>query len=216
MKYELVCFDLDGTIIDETISIWQTIHEHLSTDPKVREKATKRFYNNEISYEEWALHDVELWKNAGASKTDIFAALRPLKLMKGASELLSILKKNKIKLALISGSLNIALEKVLPNYKEIFDYVFINEIFFDENGKIAKLNPTVYDSGTKADALLEVCKKEGIRPENCVFVGDNHNDIDAAKAAGFSISFNSQIKELDEVSDVIIKEKDLMKVLEHL
>ena len=39
MKYKLACFDLDGTIIDETIYIWQTIHEHLATDEHKREDA---------------------------------------------------------------------------------------------------------------------------------------------------------------------------------
>ncbi len=42
MKYKLVCFDLDGTIVDDTIFIWQTIHNHLKTDKKRRIEATKK------------------------------------------------------------------------------------------------------------------------------------------------------------------------------
>ena len=93
MKFKLICFDLDGTIIDETTFIWQTIHEHLKTDSEKRKKATEEFYDKKISYEEWAKHDVELWKEKGATKKEILSALEPLKLMKGAKETIVELKK---------------------------------------------------------------------------------------------------------------------------
>ena len=32
MQYRLVCFDLDGTLVDNTIFIWQTLHEYFQTD----------------------------------------------------------------------------------------------------------------------------------------------------------------------------------------
>ncbi len=41
MKYKLVCFDLDGTIVDDTVFIWQTLHEHFKTDKKKENKQLK-------------------------------------------------------------------------------------------------------------------------------------------------------------------------------
>ena len=216
MKYKLVCFDLDGTIIDETIFIWQTIHDHLCTDKNKRQQAMDDFYNNKISYSAWALHDVDMWRQAGATKKEILKALEPLKLMNGARETLAELKKKGLKLAIISGSLNIAIEKVLPEYNEIFDYVYINELFFDSDGRIGRVIPTKYDMKHKATALKEICEKENIKPDECVFIGDHHNDVDVAKMSGLSISFNSKSEELNKVCDVLIKEKDLRKILEHV
>ena len=61
-----------------------------------------------------------------------------------------------------------------------------------------------------------VAQKEGVELSECVFVGDNYNDMNAVKTAGLGISFNSHSKELDEVADIIIKKKDLREVLKYL
>ena len=50
--------------------------------------------------------------------------------------------------------------------------------------------------------------------DECAFVGDNFNDVEAAAAAGFSIAFNSKSENLDEVADVKLPGKDLRKMLE--
>ncbi len=50
LKYKLICFDLDGTIIDETIFIWQTIHDALGSDKKKRKQYAEDFVNKKITY----------------------------------------------------------------------------------------------------------------------------------------------------------------------
>ncbi len=216
MKYKLVCFDLDGTIVDKTVFIWQTIHDHLGTEEKKREKAKKQYYNKEITYEEWAKHDLMLWEKKKATKKEIFDAIKPLKLMKGAKPTIKTLKNLGLKLAIISGSLNIVLDYLFPDYKKYFDYVLINEIFFDKKGKISKTNFTAYDEERKALGLKKIAKKENIKLSECVFVGDHDTDIHIAKEAGLSISFNSKSKKLDKVCDVVIRKKDLREILKYI
>jgi len=216
MKYKLVCFDLDGTIIDETVFIWQTIHEKLETDGGRRKKLREQFYSKEISYEEWAKYDIELWKEKNARKNDILNALKDIRLMKGAGETLAELKKKGYKLVVISGSLNIAIEKVLPDYREIFDYIFINEVFFDKEGNLKEVKATKYDFEHKATGLIEIAKKENISMKECVFVGDQFNDVHAAEKAGLAIAFNSDNEELKKVCDVVIDKKDLREILRFL
>lgn len=213
MKYKLVVFDLDGTIIDETIFIWQTIHDHLSIDQVIRNRMSEKFYNKEISYEEWALHDIKMWQEKNATKEDIFKALKPLKLMNGALETLNELKRKGIKLAIISGSLNIALEKVFPDYKDYFDYCFLNKIYFNEDGSIKSLKATEFDFEHKADGLKYISEKENIDVKDIVFVGDHDNDIYIAELAGFTIAFNSKSEKLNKIADVIIEKKDLREIL---
>jgi len=214
-KYKLVCFDLDGTVIDDTVFIWQTIHDYLNTDKKKRKKAADDFINKKISYKQWAEHDLELWKEKNATKEDLMNAIKPLKLMKGALETLNTLKRAGLKLAVISGSLDIALEKVLPNHSEIFDDIYINHLIFDGNN-IKELKSTAFDFEHKAAALMEICKKENILPEECVFVGDHNNDIQAAELAGLGIAFNCKSERLAQVADIVIKEKDLRAILKYI
>ena len=131
-KYKLVCFDVDGTLIDNVTFSWEIFHDYFQTDKHKREDAKRKFFNGEITYLQWAEHDINLWKEKNAQKSDFFKAISHLKLMKGALETLNELKKRGFKLAIISGSLNVILEKFIPNFHEFFDDVFISRIYFDE------------------------------------------------------------------------------------
>ena len=130
-KYKLVCFDLDGTLIDNVKFSWQIFHDYFQTDAHRREDAKKRFLDGGITYLEWAEHDMDMWKEKNATKGQFFKAIEHIKLIEGAMETLNELKKRGMKLAIISGSINILLEKVIPNYKEIFDDVFLSSIYFN-------------------------------------------------------------------------------------
>jgi len=162
-KYKLVCFDVDGTLIDNVKFSWQIFHDYFQTDKGVREDAKNKFLSGNISYLEWAEHDINMWKEKKAKKNDFLKALEPLKLMNGAMETLKELKKNNMKLAIISGSLNIVLEKFIPNYNDFFDDVFLSRIHFDEHGNISKIEPTEFDMIKKADAL-KYCRKGKNKP----------------------------------------------------
>jgi phosphoserine phosphatase len=215
-KYKLVCFDVDGTLIDNVTFSWQIFHDYFQTDNHRREDARKRFFNGEISYLQWAEHDINLWKEKNPKKEDFLKAIGHLRLMKGAMETLNELKRRGLKLAIISGSLNIILEKFLPNYNEFFDDVFISRIYFDENGCISKVDATEYDIDAKALALKKIAEREKISLKECVFVGDYLNDMKIMQEAGLGIAFNCKHDELRKVANVCIDKKDLREVLKFI
>ena len=136
--------------------------------------------------------------------------------MDGAMETLKELKKNGLKLAIISGSINIVLEKFIPNYNEFFDDVFLSRIYFDEEGNITKIEATEFDMKKKADALKKIAEREKIKLEECVFVGDYLNDMKVIQEAGLGIAFNCEHDKLKEVADVVIEKKDLREVLKYI
>ena len=216
MKYKLVCFDLDGTIVDETIFIWDTIHDFCGVPKEARRKAYDNFISKKITYNQWYEGDRIELKKVGCNKEKIFKAIKPLKLMPGALETLKELKKRGLKLALISGSLDVVLDYLIPNYKEIFDDVLINKISFDKEGNISGGKSTPFDFEHKATGLKMICKNEKINLKESVFVGDNHNDIHIAEIAGLSIAFNCKSDTLAQISDVVIKKKDLREILKFI
>lgn len=215
-KYKLVCFDLDGTLIDNVKFSWNIFHDYLKVDMERREAARNDFFNGKISYLQWAWHDISMWKEKGAKKQDFLKAIGHLSLMNGAMETLQELKKNNLKLAIISGSMNILLEKFIPNYNEFFDDVFLSKIYFDEEGNITKIEPTEFDIEKKAEALKLIAKRESISLKECVFVGDYLNDIKVMEEAGLGIAFNCGHDELKKVADVVIDKKDLREVLRYI
>lgn len=203
----LVCFDLDGTLITNTESIWQTIHNAVGTKSEDRQKTMDAFYSGKISYSEWARIDTEMWMKKGLTHEQLIKIISNLKVIKGAHELLEELRKKGILTAVISGSLNIVLQTFFPEHN--FDYVYINKLEFKEE-KLTGIQPTLHDQHGKSEALKEICKKEGIDIKDTVFVGDHNNDIEIAQTAGLSIAFNSNSKELDKVSDVKADSENIM------
>jgi phosphoserine phosphatase len=218
MDYKLVCFDVDGTLVDNLEFSWQLFHDHFKIDARRREEARKKFYNGEISYIEWAEHDINLWTEAKAKKDDFISAIKNsnIRLMEGAIETIKELRKRGMKLAIISGSIDIILEHLLPEYRSLFDEVFLTRIYFDSEGNIVQVKATEFDMKGKAIALKNVAKKEKIKLQECVFIGDHNNDIDIAKVAGLSIAFDAKDNELRRVSDIVIDKKDLREILKFI
>ncbi|MCX8147279.1 MAG: HAD family phosphatase [Candidatus Woesearchaeota archaeon] len=213
---KLICFDLDGTIIDKTNNIWISICEGLGADKERKQVGSKKFFSKLITYDQWIEHDVMLWKEKGVTRQRIIDIIKNLKLMEGTEETLNELKKKGFKIGVISDSLDIVLEVLLPNYKEIFDDVFINKLFFNEKGEIIGWKATKYAMEMKGNGLKRIAEKEGISLADCIFVGDGSNDINAARLAGFSIAFNSDCEELKRVCNVVIEKKDLREILRYV
>jgi len=139
-----------------------------------------------------------MWKDKGATKLEMFKAIEPLKIMNGAKETLHELKKRGFKLAIISGTISVIVEKFFPDYEKIFDDVFLNRIIFDEKGKIKEVNATPYDIDHKETALKKIAERENLSLKECVFVGDHLNDLKILKTAGLGIAFDPKAKEVEE------------------
>ena len=213
-RFPLVCFDLDGTLVDDTIYIWKTLHEGFETDRIEREQAYRDYFARKITYQEWFEHDLKLLRAAGATKRGIVRLCRTLQVMNGAMETLKQLRAAGCKVAVISGSIQVVLDVLFPDFE--FDYVLINRIAFDESGQISGGVHTPFDVEAKADGLQYLCDKLNIAPAQAVFVGDNENDVWIAKMAGLAIAFNCKSKKLADICDVEITEKNLRLVLPHI
>ncbi|MBW2989651.1 HAD family phosphatase [Candidatus Woesearchaeota archaeon] len=217
-SYKLVCFDVDGTLVDNIVFSWQLFHDYFRTDAEKRAKVREKFYKGEISYLDWANHDINMWVEKKAKKQDFLRALEKnkVKLMQGALETLKALKEKGIRLAVISGSLNIILEYALPDYRDYFSDVFLSHISFDKVGNITKVAATEYDMIKKAEALRIIAEKEKLKLSECVFVGDHHNDVHIAKEAGLGIAFDCKDELLRKEADIIIDKKDLRETLRYI
>lgn len=215
-KYDLVCFDLDGTLIEEDngVILWERMSEKVYGSKKVSEERYKLHLKGELSIDEWVDLDLAQWKKMRVTKAMVKREARHSRLNHGIRETLKELKKQGIKLGIISGSVDILLDTVFPDHP--FDDVFINRLKFDRKGYLSSWKKCEYGNGRKNVALKMIAKRENIPLSRTVFVGDHLNDIPAARIAGLSIAFNSHVKKFQDKCDVVIKKKDMREILKRV
>ena len=137
-RFELVIFDLDGTLITLDKSVWQLLHDSLGTDPAARQATLKKAKSGEITYDEWFHTDLIMLREAGARREDVQRVLGGLEVVEGARELLAELRAAGCRIAVISVTRprHAALARgprgrtrlVVTNMTQLF-YVFLAVLF---------------------------------------------------------------------------------------
>ncbi len=199
----LIAFDLEGTLV-KSVSSWVELHKRFGTWEKGKEYA-ELFFSGEIDYVKWAELDASLWK--GHTRDEILEWANSVEYMDGAEELIRFLKENDFKIAILSSGLMCLAGRIARELG--VDYVYANELLFDENGVVTgKVNPLV-DFKSKGLILREL--KEELKPELTVAVGDGYNDVSMFREADVAIAINPHegvegdhnVESLREVREII-------------
>ncbi|MDW7732529.1 MAG: phosphoserine phosphatase SerB [Methanolobus sp.] len=196
---------MDSTLIDA-----ETIDE-LAEAAGVGEKVatiTELAMNGKLNYSEALTERVRLLEGLTLEKAQ--EALDKMPFMPGAKELIKFLKSQGYKTAMISGGFTLAADRVGEALG--MDHVVSNKLLID-NGRITgEVIGPLTGAGSKELALEEISSEYGIKPEECIVIGDGANDICIFKRARYAIAFNSK-PILHEHADVVITEKDLEAVI---
>jgi phosphoserine phosphatase len=213
---DLVAFDVDGTLVQapNDWTVWEVLNQHFTGRADLNRERYAAYRTGELSYAEWVELDVTGWRDAGATRDEIVKALAPLKLVDGTRETLETLKGAGCRLVVISGTLDLMLDTLLPDAP--FEEVYCNHIGFDHAGGISHWRATPFDMQGKAKLLRAVAIRHEVPLARCGFVGDSSNDVWVAREAGFTVAFNPKSKELERAADVVVRSNDLKAILPHL
>jgi HAD superfamily phosphoserine phosphatase-like hydrolase len=218
---ELVAFDVDGTLVREPegLTVWEVLNRTFIGSAEINRERYKQFKAGRLSYSDWVALDIGGWKEAGVTRDELIAdeliaAFNALELVPGTREALDSLKQLGTRLVVISGTLDLMLNTLLPDHP--FDEIHANHIGFDRDGKISHWRATPFDMQGKEKLLRAIALREEIPLARCGFVGDSSNDVWIARAAGRSVAFNPRCEELERVADVVVRSDDLRDLLPHL
>jgi phosphoserine phosphatase len=216
MAFDLVVFDVDGTLVGhpEDKTIWEVLNLRFTGDDGMNKERLEAYRAGRLSYAEWVTLDVSGWRDAGATREQIVASMDSLTLVPGTREALAALRESGARLVVISGTLDLLLDTLLPDHS--FDEVYCNRIQFDDEGGILAWSATPFDMNGKSVALRAVAMRERIDLSRTAFVGDSSNDLWIAREAGFTVAFNPKSAELEEVADAVVRSRDLRDILPHL
>lgn len=208
----LVVFDFDGTLATQRGS-WGLLYRLFGVEESGDER-TKAYWNDELTFQEWCEGNVDDWRSRGVTKDNLERAAQALKLTNGADTLLCALQKHDVPFGVLSSGISILVERLDP-YNPMF--VKSNEIRYDDGVPVdvdAKVGP--FDKG---EALIDICKRRDIEPDEIVYVGDSHSDTEAFAEAGISILFDPDDRLDDEdytLVDIVVENHNLAIVADVL
>lgn len=215
-RFDLVAFDVDGTLVHhpEDKTVWEVFNLKFTGSDDQNAERWEEYRQGKLSYAEWVALDVLGWQRAGATRDLLTRSLDGLTLVRGARETLAELKGRGMRLAVISGTLDLLLEVLFPDHP--FDEIYTNRLVFDDGGRISHWHATPFDMEGKGVALRAIAMRENIPLARCAFVGDHANDLAAVRLAGFSVAFNPKSAELEAAASAVVRSSDLRDVLPHL
>jgi len=210
MKYKLIIFDIDGTIVKH-VSSWRYIHEKLGLWDDLAYKYQKKFLGGKISYRKFCELDAAHWK--GLAEAKIIKIFNKAPYAKNAARCIKKLKISGFKLAAISTGLQYMAERIKKEMK--FDYTLYNRLLARDRKLTGgvKINIT---HGQKGRALKKILKIMHIKPGEVISVGDSAGDIPLAKLSGYFIAFNSSDENLSRIADYNCKSRDFKEVYDKI
>lgn len=181
----LIAFDMDSTLIQ--IEVIDELAKYAGVFDRVK-TITERAMRGEIDFTESLQQRVKLLAGLDVSFLDKLSGSLPL--TEGAERLTGILKALGFKLAIISGGFSY-FGRVLQQ-KLGFDYLYANELEIAEGKLTGKCIGPIIDGKKKGELLKETAKKENIRLEQTIAVGDGANDLPMLEAAGLGVAFHAK------------------------
>lgn len=194
-RYKLVVFDMDGTLVDMqgTEYSWAIFWRALKYPKALRQHGFQLHSSYIINYQEWCDYCTQAFQLKGATKDRLVSIVRRnCSLRGGAIEVLSTLKQAGVKLAIISGGVDLVYDTMFAKpHDEYFSDVFINRMEFDQKGVIKKIHASPYDFAGKLHGVQALCEKYRLSPHEVMFVGDAPNDAFVSGYVGKLIGVSS-------------------------
>ncbi|MCJ2513813.1 MAG: HAD family phosphatase [Candidatus Thermoplasmatota archaeon] len=213
MKYKLVLFDMDGTLLDGRTIYTLAEKKEFKNELTSILKSGKKFY-------EITIEIAKLLK--GYKKSELIKIIREIPLQKDVEKLIKELKKRKIKTAIVTDSYQFVADDLRKRLD--LDYAYANNLIslngrftgqiVIHNNELIKdyINNEIY-SICKSCVLDELCDKLGISEKEVIAIGDGIVDISMLDKAGLGIAFKASEK-VQKHADVT--SSDIINLLNYL
>ncbi len=207
MKKELIIFDMDGTLVNSSITIANAINyvrEQLGFEPMDPQYILERVNDHTINPAQVFYHaktferDHERWFSEYYTKHHG----KELVLYEGIKELLEALKHSGFKLAVATNAYR---RSTIESLTHLGIYVYFDAIACYDD---------VYKGKPYPDMLFKLLEELHVKKEDALFIGDGPRDEQAAKRAGIDyIMVDWGFTEHDSNKRVVHSVEELKKLL---
>lgn len=203
---KLICFDLDDTLIDR--NSWKELDLAFGMSSEEAKMLYMLFKEGVLTYSQWAEITLKIFQKRGSATygaiNNIFTGYE---YKPGVVETVAYLKNAGYRLGLISGSVDILVDKVAKDLG--IEFAEANNILvFDEQDRLENIVFFGDDSLSKTRHLQSFCRKLGLKLSECACLGDGANDAEMFKVTGHGITFKgspiqgSAWKVIDSIADL--------------
>jgi HAD superfamily phosphoserine phosphatase-like hydrolase len=193
-KFKLVCFDVDGTLV-EGVS-WRFLTEGLKCSLKILQDLFSQAWNKKISFQKAERMLTRMYQNSGkATQKEIEKIFSKVNPRQEAYELIHYLREKGYQVCLVSGAIDIYVEKIAQKLGVDW-FLATTTLEFDTSGNLRRIDYNPNQSEAKMRYLNELISKLGVDIKEVTFIGDSDNDIEAFKATGRGIAVYTTSEEL--------------------
>ncbi|MGY0399198.1 MAG: HAD family hydrolase [Ostreibacterium sp.] len=178
MKYEAILFDLDGTLIDSAADLVQTLNDLLNDyhRPPVTENlfpfisiGTNKLLalgfeeDYPIEFEVLCQQYLDRYQRQNTVKTDFFA---------GVPALLDAIEADNTPWG------------IMTNKPTKCTVAIAHHLALDQRAAAIVCGDTLSVAKPDPSPIILTCEMMGVKPENCVYIGDSDGDVTAGTLAG--------------------------------
>ena len=209
---KLVAFDMDGVLVD-TVSSWVHVHRQFGVN---NDHSLHAYLRGEIDDQEFIRRDIELWRRIDPEVTSekIRGMLASAPLMNGAAETMEELRRRGFKTVIVSAGIDLLSERVAEELR--MDLQFANGLCTDDADRLSGEGIFRVRLMEKGKTVTEAARRLGVGPDHIVSVGNSRYDVSMFEHSALGIAFCPEDDHVREKADVVVDEKDLRKVLDHL
>lgn len=206
---ELVCFDMDGVLIDVGSS-WVMVHKHFGVQ---NEASLRAYLNGEFDDQEFIKRDAALWLRLKPKirRSDFEAIFCEPPFMPGVVRTIETLKAEGIEVAIVSGGVDIMAENVAQRLG--IPRVAANGFVYDADGHITGEGVVRTPLNDKAAPVVRFARELGIPLERTLSIGNSLPDVAMFEVAGRSIAFHPEDDYTREHATWILEEGPLDQML---
>jgi len=208
MKYRLILFDVDSTLIKQEVI--DLLADKSGHGREVQE-ITARAMRGEIDFAQALSKRVSLLEGLPESVFD--EVLSQISFAEGFDELFSFLRENGFLVGAVSGGFRNVLDRLFAQCQ--LDFLKANVLEVVDGKLTGKITAAPVDRLAKAQALREFAALHKIELENTVAVGDGANDIDMIELAGLGVSYMGK-EILRQKADLHLEKAGLNALIQYL
>jgi phosphoserine phosphatase len=198
--FKAVVFDIDGTLTRDiswnrfTIGLGGSVERHDEIYGMWKKGELTLTESNKLCLENWS-------KEGKANKKDIEDILKAIPIREDAKETVQYLEEKGYKICMITGSFDMYAE-IVGQELGISEWYAISKLVWDSKDNLIDVETVTKDKERKVEFFNEFCKRNSLKPEECVAVGDSSNDILLFQITGNGVAVRTEFeaKELEAIA----------------